>query len=128
MAAATRLRQEVTAAVRAQAPGCRVVLRADPAPYRTGADAGVVAGQALTDADGLVTWAEVVDAVTAGTVPAGKALAAIHQIISAAGGNPDFTTPAGATEIRLYHPGLASDQDLRVAAAAVDRFLSARTG
>jgi hypothetical protein len=41
---------------------------------------------------------------------------------------PDFTTPAGATEIRLYHPGLASDQDLRAAAAAVDRFLSARLG
>jgi hypothetical protein len=133
VAAARRLRQEVIAAVRAQAPGCRVVLRADPAPYRTGADAGVVSGQALSDADGLVTWAEGVDAVTAGaaparTVPAGKALAAIHQIISAAGGNPDFTTPAGATEIRLYHPGLASDQDLRVAAAAVDRFLSARLG
>ena len=88
-------------------------------------------GQALEDADGLVAWAESVEAVTAdatpaGTVPEGKALAAIHHIISAAGGNPDFTTPASATEIRLYHPGLASDQDLRVAAAAVDRFLSAR--
>jgi hypothetical protein len=133
VAAARRLRQEVIAAVRAQAPGCRVVLRADPAPFRTGADAGMIAGQALADADGLVTWAEVVDAVTADPVtgdaaPAGKALAAIHQIVSAAGGNPDFTTPAGATEIRLYHPGLASDQDLRAAAAAAARFLSARTG
>jgi hypothetical protein len=128
VAAARRLRQEVIAAVRAQAPGCRVVLRADPAPYRTGADAGMIASQALADADGLVAWAGVVDAVTAGTVPAGKALAAIHHIISAAGGNPDFTTPAAATEIRLYHPGLASDQDLRAAAAAVDRFLAARTG
>ena len=131
VAAARRLRQEVVAAVRAQAPGGRVVLRADPAPDRTGADAGMPAGQALEDADGLVSWAGAVDAVTAhaaaaGTVPAGKALAAIHHIISAAGGNPDFTTPAAATEIRLYHPGLASDQDLRVAAAAVDRFLSAR--
>jgi hypothetical protein len=128
VAAARRLRQEVIAAVRAQAPGCRVVLRADPAPFRTGADAGVLAGQALADADGLVAWAEVVDAVTAGPVPAGKAIAAIHQIISAAGGNPDFTTPAGATEIRLYHLGLAGDQDLRAAATAVDRFLAARTG
>ncbi|HEX3514874.1 MAG TPA: hypothetical protein VHT26_12825 [Trebonia sp.] len=131
VAAARRLRQGVIAAVRAQAPGCRIVLRADPAPYRTGADSGVLAGQALEDADGLVAWAEAVDAVTAdatpaGTVPAGKALAAIHHIISAAAGNPDFNTPAGATEIRLYHPGLASDQDLRVAAAAVNRFLSAR--
>jgi hypothetical protein len=128
VAAARRLRQEVIAAVRAQAPGCRVVLRADPAPYRTGADAGMIASQAFADADGVVAWAGVVDAVTAGTVPAGKALAAIHHIISAAGGNPDFTTPAAAAEIRLYHPGLASDQDLRAAAAAVDRFLAARTG
>ncbi|MGH3168974.1 MAG: hypothetical protein ACRDN0_24225, partial [Trebonia sp.] len=40
VAAARRLRQEGIAAVRAQAPGCRVVLRAHPAPYRTGADAG----------------------------------------------------------------------------------------
>jgi hypothetical protein len=131
VAAARRLRQEVIAAVRAQAPGCRVVLRTDPAPYRTGADSAVPPGQALEDADGLVAWAESVEAVLAdatpaGTVPEGKALAAIHHIISAAGGNPDFTTPASATEIRLYHPGLASDQDLRVAAAAVDRFLSAR--
>lgn len=133
VAAARRLRQEVIAAVRAQAPGCRVVLRADPAPFRTGADAGMIADQALADADGLVTWAEAVDAVTADPVtgdaaPAGKALAAIHQIMSAAGGNPDFSTPAGTTEIRLYHPGLASDQDLRAAAAAVARFQSARTG
>jgi hypothetical protein len=133
VAAARRLRLEVIAAVRAQAPGCRVLLRADPAPFAAGADAGTIAGQAFADADGLVTWAEAVDAVTAGTVlagtvPAGKALAAIHPIISAAGGNPDFTTPAGATEIRLYHPGLASDQDLRAAAAGVARFLSARTG
>jgi hypothetical protein len=135
VAAARRLRQEVIAAVRAQAPGCRVVLRADPAPFMTGADAGVIAGQALADADGLVTWAEVTDAVaagavtggavTGGAVTGGKALAAIHRIVSAAGGNPDFTTPAGATEIRLYHPGLASDQDLRAAAAGVARFLSA---
>jgi hypothetical protein len=131
VAAAGRLRQEVIAAVRAQAPDCRVVLRADPAPDRTGADSGMPIGQALEDADGLVSWAEALHAVTAhaaaaGTVTAGKTLAAIHHIISAAGGNPDFITPAGATEIRLYHPGLASDQDLRVAAAAVDRFLSAR--
>jgi hypothetical protein len=129
-AAAGRLRREVIAAVRAQAPGCRVVLRADPAPYRAGADAGVRVDEAFADADGLVVWADVVDSVTAGTVspgtvPAGKALAAVHHIIAAAGGNPGFTTPAGATEVRLYHPGLASDQDLRTAAAAVHRFRSA---
>ena len=158
VAAARRLRREVIAAVRAQAPGRRVVLRAHPAPDRTGADAGVLTDQAFADADGLVAWADVVDEVTAATVmhrpvPGGrvlsgpvldgpvldgpvlngpvlngKALAAIHPIISATGGNPDFTTPAGATEIRLYHPGLASDQDLRTAAAAVTRFRSARTG
>jgi hypothetical protein len=130
--AARRLRQEAIAAVRAEAPGCRVVLRAQPAPHGTGADAGVLVGEALADTDGLVSWADAVDTVTAGTGtegtvtsstgPAGKALAAIHLIISEAGGNPDFSTPAGATEIRLYHPGLASDQDLRAAAAAVQRF------
>jgi hypothetical protein len=55
-------------------------------------------------------------------------LAANHQIVSAMGGNPDFTPPAEATEIRLYHPGLASDQDLHTATAAVARYRAGRPG
>jgi hypothetical protein len=56
----------------------------------------------------------------------GAVLAANHQIVTGLGGNPDFTPPPEATEIRLYHPGLASADDLRVAAASVARYLEGR--
>lgn len=135
LAAAGRLRQEVTAAVRDQAPGCRVVLHADPAPYRTGANVGVVVGEALADTDGIVVPAALVGAAAAAGGPSpvgpssvapGKVLAANHQVIAASGGDPDFAVPDAATEIRLYHPGLASGRDLRAVAASVSRFLAAR--
>jgi hypothetical protein len=53
-------------------------------------------------------------------------LAANHQIVSGMGGDPSFTVPAGATEIRLYHPGLASGRDLADATASVARYLASR--
>ncbi|MGH3279069.1 MAG: hypothetical protein ACRDNW_08020 [Trebonia sp.] len=133
LAAARRLRQEVTAAVREQAPGCRIVLHADPVPHRTGANVGVAVAEALADTDGIVVPAALTAAAAAAAAAAagpaawsGKVLAANHQVIAASGGHPDFVPPAAATEIRLYHPGLASDRDLRAAAAAVSRFLAAR--
>ncbi len=47
-------------------------------------------------------------------------VAANLGIVAGAGGDPaGLSAPEGATELRLYHAGLASDQDLRQAAAAL---------
>jgi hypothetical protein len=120
----------VIAAVRAQAgPGFRVVLHADPVPYASGANPGVVIGDALAAADGVVVPATAVPAALAshdGPLPPGAVVAANHQIVGRMGGDPDFTPPRGATEIRLYHPGLASGEDLRAAAGSVARYLASR--
>ena len=131
LAAAGEFQHEVIAAVRAQAGhACRIVLHADPVPYRTGANPGVVAGDVLVAGDGLARADGLV--VQAGSVPRalplppGAVLASSHPIVSAMGGDPDVVPPAGATEIRLYHPGLASGQDLRTAAAAVARYRAGR--
>jgi hypothetical protein len=135
LAAARSLRQEVIAAVRAAAgQGCRIVLHADPTPYLTGANPGVLAADVLggdrsSRADGLVVPAAAVPRMAAAVRRAGLApapvLAANHQIVSGMGGG-DFTVPPEATEIRLYHPGLASDRDLRTAAVSVSRYLATR--
>jgi len=145
LAAALALQQEVIAAVRAEAgPGCRIMLHADPVPYRTGANPGVVADDVLggdlpARADGLVVPAAAVSRMAgagprAGRLAAGglaapvlaaPVLAANHQIVSGMGGG-DFAVPPEATEIRLYHPGLASDWDLRTAAVSVARYLATR--
>jgi hypothetical protein len=124
--AATRdLQRAVVAAIRAEAgSGCRVVLHADPVPYRTGANPGVLVADALAVADGLVVPAGSVPRV--GPVAPGATLAANHQIVSGMGGNPCLAPPAGATEIRLYHPGLASARDLGIAGASVARYLASR--
>jgi hypothetical protein len=125
LAVAGEFQQAVIMAVRAEAgSGCRVLLHADPVPHRTGANPGVVAQDVLAVADGLVVPAAFADGV--GPMPPGAVLAANHQIVSAMGGNPDVVPPAGATEVRLYHPGLASGQDLRTAAAAVARYRDSR--
>ncbi len=59
-------------------------------------------------------------------LPSAPSLAANHQIVSGMGGSGDFTVPPEATEIRLYHPGLACDRDLRTAAVSVARYLAAQ--
>jgi hypothetical protein len=145
LAAARDFQGAVVAAVRSEAgPGCRVVLHADPVPHRTGANPGVAVADFLAapgaaaprppppppPAPAGSVPAGIV--VPAGSVPSvgpllrGTVLAANHQIVSAVGGSPDFTPSAAATEIRLYHPGLASSQDLRAAAAAVARYRASR--
>ncbi len=150
LAAARALQQEVITAVRAEAgPGCRIVLHADPVPYRAGANPGVMADDVLggdlpARADGLVVPAAAVSRTAAASPRAGwlaagrlaagglaagglaaPVLAANHQIVSGMGGG-DFAVPPEATEIRLYHPGLASDRDLRTAAVSVARYLATR--
>jgi hypothetical protein len=136
LAATRSLQQEVIAAVRAEAgQGCRIMLHADPVPYRTGANPGVLADDVLggdlpARADGLVVPAAAVSRMAAAGPRTGRppapVLAANHQIISGTGGGGDFTVPPEATEIRLYHPGLASDRDLRAAAVSVARYLATR--
>lgn len=139
LAAARSLQQEVIAAVRAEAgPGCRIVLHADPVPYRAGANPGVIADDVLggdrpARADGLAVPAAAVSRMAAAYPRAGRlaardpaapVLAANHQIVAGMGGSGEFTVPSEATEIRLYHPGLASDRDLRTAAVSVARYLA----
>ncbi|WP_320777206.1 hypothetical protein [Streptomyces sp. CRN 30] len=117
------LQEDTVTAVRAAAPeGFQVLLHADPVPYHCGANAGVDAGHILGVADGVVV------PCTGGSQPLtpfaeqgreGAVLAANFTIVSGMGGSPatlaaDAARAAdlGATELRLYHAGLASDGDL----------------
>ncbi|MGP3978313.1 hypothetical protein ACTWQF_30775 [Streptomyces sp. 8N114] len=137
-AAASRLQREAVAAVRQEAAPerFRVLLHADPAPHRTGANAGTRPADVLGHADGVVVpcpggpagGAERRDALGpfAAHGGPGATLAANFTIVSGMGGSPHtladdaaHARALGATELRLYHAGLASDQDLAAVAAAL---------
>ncbi|GAB2603676.1 hypothetical protein GCM10027168_40740 [Streptomyces capparidis] len=127
-AVARSLQRAAVAAVREAAadPGFRVLLHADPAPHRYGANVGVDARDLLEVADGLVLpctdAADRAAILKAADVPGrrpGTVLAANLTIVSGMGGvTGDLTAAAreaashGAGELRLYHAGLASDADL----------------
>lgn len=126
--AARTLQEAAVKAVRAAAPpGFRVLLHADPAPYRCGANAGVDAGHVLGLADGVVLPCTGSDAAREAVLGPfgphrreGVVLAANLTVVSGMGGNPAalaadaaHAASLGATELRLYHGGLASDRDLR---------------
>ncbi|WP_018545794.1 hypothetical protein [Streptomyces sp. LaPpAH-108] len=128
---ARTLQEDAVTAVRAAAPeGFQVLLHADPVSYHCGANAGVDPAHILSRADGVVV------PCMGGTAPlapfAARAgldtvLAANLTIVSGLGGSPATLAvdaaraqDAGATELRLYHAGLASDDDL----AAVREALS----
>lgn len=130
---ARTLQEEAVAAVRAAAPeGFQVLLHADPVPYHCGANAGVDPGHVLGVADGVVvpcTGGTGLLAPFAGLVEGRKVLAANFTVVTGMGGSPGTLAEdaarardEGATELRLYHAGLASDGDL----AAVRMALSAR--
>jgi hypothetical protein len=133
-ALATRFQREVIAAARDAAPGKPIYLHAHPDPRATGANPGCDPA-ALTGAAGIVLscWgpAAAPDLVSraAATMPQGIAIAASLLAVSGLGGHP-ATLPAqaaavraaGATELRLYHAGLASAADL----AAIGRLCAAR--
>ncbi|MFJ9813025.1 hypothetical protein ACIRTB_32890 [Streptomyces sp. NPDC101158] len=119
LAAARALQEEAVAAVRAAAPaGFRVLLHADPVPHRCGANVGTDPAHILSVADGVVTPAPAV-APFAAHAHARTVLAANLPVVTGMGGSP-HTLPEdakraaaeGATELRLYHAGLASDADL----------------
>jgi hypothetical protein len=120
----SRFQREVIAAARDAAPGKPVYLHAHPDPRATGANPGYVAS-ALAGATGVVLscWdphaAPALVSEAAATVPPGTVIAASLLAVAGLGGDP-ATLPAqaaavraaGATELRLYHAGLAAAPDL----------------
>ncbi|RFU82417.1 hypothetical protein DY218_32835 [Streptomyces triticagri] len=120
---ARSLQEEVVGAVRAAAPGgFRVLLHADSAVRACGANVGVSPDHVLALADGVVVpcagGVGLLSSFASRGVP-GAVLAANLTVVSGMGGSPgtlraDAARAAveGATELRLYHAGLASDADL----------------
>ncbi|MFC9327299.1 hypothetical protein [Kitasatospora sp. NPDC057015] len=119
-AAAYAFQRTAVEAVRAVAgPGFRILLHADPQAHHSGPNCGVEVPRVMEFADGLVVPAPLASGAAA-LMPARSVLAANLGIIAGAGGDPaGLHVPEGATELRLYHAGLASDEDLRKAAAAL---------
>jgi len=123
-ALASRFQREVIAAARDAAPRKPVYLHIHPDPRATGANPGCDA-DALAGAAGVVLscWdpatAPTLVVRAAATVPEGTAIAASLLAVAGLGGDP-ATLPAqaaavraaGATELRLYHAGLATAPDL----------------
>jgi hypothetical protein len=132
--AARQLLGEVTAAVRAAAPGKPVLLHTDPDPRAVGSNPGydLAAACGPGGVDGVVLGCgdreRAVSLVTtaAAAVPAGTAVVAVLQAVAGLGGDP-ATLPAqaaavraaGATELRFYHAGLAAAGDLTAIRAAL---------
>ncbi|MEU0183642.1 hypothetical protein ABZ312_20985 [Streptomyces sp. NPDC006207] len=109
------------------APGFQVLLHADPHAHRCGANVGVDPGYVLDHADGLVLPGADLVAACVPHARAGTVLAANFPVVAGMGGSPGTLTAdasraaaAGATELRLYHAGLASAGDL----AGVRAFLA----
>lgn len=129
--AAEELRRAAVAAVRAAAgPDFRVMLHADPAPHRCGANVGVDPERVFDHADGVVLpctgSAAEREAVLAPFAGRGGTRAANFTVVSGMGGSPGtlvadaaHAVAAGADELRLYHAGLASDRDLAQVCAAL---------
>ncbi|MDQ0759770.1 hypothetical protein [Streptomyces canus] len=119
---ARTLQETAVRAVRAAAPeGFQILLHADPVTYHVGANPGVDPEHILSVADGVVVpCAGGPDLLT----PFARAredavIAANFPVVSQMGGSPGTLAAdvaraqeLGATEIRLYHAGLASDGDL----------------
>ncbi|WP_228983167.1 hypothetical protein [Streptomyces sp. DH12] len=130
--AARDLQEAAVAAVRAAAPpGFQVLLHADPAPYRTGANPGVDPAHVLSVADGVVLpcaggGAEAVLPPFAAHARGEAVLAANLTVVAGMGGSPATLAAdaarareLGAGQLRLYHAGLASDADLAAVRAAL---------
>ncbi|MFE9499932.1 hypothetical protein [Streptomyces collinus] len=127
---ARTLQEQTVAAVRAAAPdGFQVLLHADPVPYHCGANAGVDPAHVLSVADGVVVPCTAGPALLtpfAERARADTVLAANLTVVAGMGGSPGTLTEdaararaLGATELRLYHVGLASDGDLAAVRAAL---------
>ena len=128
--------EHVVAAIRAAAPGQDVLVHAHPDPAEAGSNPGfelpVLLGPA--GADGIIlgcpgppgpaaafvagTAQAIGAAVAAGTVPAGRRVVATLPAVAALGADlgdlpakAKAVLAAGATDLRLYHAGLASAAD-----------------
>ncbi|MFJ8754737.1 hypothetical protein ACIREO_36310 [Streptomyces sp. NPDC102441] len=126
------LQEAAVAAVRAAAPApdFQVLLHADPASYRSGANVGVDPAHILSTADGVVlpcTGGEAArEAVLGPFTGLSGVLAANFNVVSGMGGSPGtlerdaaHAASLGANELRLYHAGLASGPDLSAVAGAL---------
>jgi hypothetical protein len=120
-------RAAVEAVRAAAAPGFQVLLHADPLAHRCGANVGVDPGDVLAHADGLVLPGVDPIAACVPHAPAGAVLAANFPVVGGMGGSPGTlaadaarAAAAGATELRLYHAGLASAGDLALIRAALE--------
>jgi len=124
---AGQLLREVVAAVRAAAPQRPVLVHTDPDPRADGSNPGYDLAVLLGPggADGIVLGcpdparAASHVARAAAQAPQGARIAAVLQAVAGLGGRPDTLAEqaatvreAGATELRLYHAGLASARDL----------------
>jgi hypothetical protein len=127
---ARTLQESAVRAVRAAAPeGFQVLLHADPVTYHTGANVGVDPAHILSVADGVVVPCTAgPDLLTpfAEQLREGSVLAANFTVVSGMGGSPGTLAvdaagarSRGATELRLYHAGLASDADLSLVREAL---------
>ena len=139
---ASSLQEQAIAAVRdAAGPGFQVLMHADPAPYRCGANAGVDPAHILGHADGLVlpcTGGPGAREAVLGPLDAHRrehsVLAANFAVVAGLGGSPGtlaadaaHAAALGATELRLYHAGLASEADLAAVRAALPPYRSEDT-
>lgn len=120
---ARTLQEAAVRAVRDAAPdGFQVLLHADPVTHHVGANAGVDPAHILSVADGVVVPCAGGPALLTPFADQRRpdtVLAANLGVVSGMGGSPRTlaedaarTRELGATQIRLYHAGLASDGDL----------------
>jgi hypothetical protein len=129
---ARTLQEAAVAAVRAAAPeGFQVLLHADPVTYHVGANPGVDPAHILSVADGVVVPCAGGPGLLTPFAEQGRegaVIAANFGVVSGMGGSPGTLVAdaarareLGATEMRLYHAGLASDGDLSAVAEALAR-------
>ncbi|MFE7272712.1 hypothetical protein [Streptomyces sp. NPDC057623] len=120
---ARTLQETAVRAVRAAAPdGFQILLHADPVTYHVGANPGVDPEHILSVADGVVVPCAGGPGLLTPFAEQGRkdaVIAANLGVVSGMGGSPGTLASdaarareLGATEIRLYHAGLASDGDL----------------
>lgn len=120
---ARTLQETAVRAVRQAAPdGFQVLLHADPVTYHVGANPGVDPEHILSVADGVVVPCAGGPGLLTPFAEQGRegaVIAANFGVVSGMGGSPGTLASdvarareLGATEIRLYHAGLASDGDL----------------
>ncbi|MER6184548.1 hypothetical protein [Streptomyces sp. NPDC001652] len=127
---ARTLQEAAVGAVRAAAPdGFQVLLHADPVTYHVGANPGVDPAHILSVADGVVVPCAGGPGLLTPFAEQGRTdavIAANFGVVSGMGGSPGTLAAdaarareLGATEMRLYHAGLASDGDLELVRAAL---------